>query len=108
MKWKSSEKLVLKLNCVKKLTRTLSRTKEKNLDSELRESQSTVNRLAHQIRELHEMINSLSESQDFKDLETASSSGSTHAPGKPSVFPSFQTFPAATSATIVTHPVTVV
>ena len=93
---------------MKKLTRTLSRTKEKNLDSELRESQSTVNQLADQIQELHEVINSLSESQDFKDLETASSSGSTHAPGKPSVFPSFQTFLAATSATILTHGITVV
>ena len=30
----------------------------------------------------------ISGTQDFKDLETASSSGSTHAPGKPSVFPS--------------------
>ena len=56
---------------------------EKILDTELLESQSTVNQLAHQIRELHEVTNSLSDSQDFKDLETASSPRSTHAPGKP-------------------------
>ena len=59
------------------------------LDTELLERQSTLNKLTKQMRELQEGIISLSESQDFKDLETVSSSGSTHAPSKPSVFPSF-------------------
>ena len=47
-----------------------------------------MNQLTHQMKELLEVINSLSGSQDFKDLETASGSGSVHAPGKPLVFPS--------------------
>ena len=59
------------------------------LETELRESLSTVNKLTRQIKELQEVGNSLHESQDFKVLETASSSGSTHAPGIPVVFPRF-------------------
>ena len=49
----------------------------------LQERQSTVTQLTHQPQEV---VNSLSESQDFKDLETASSSGSANAPDKPFVF----------------------
>ena len=63
-----------------------------NLETDLWEIQSTVNKLTRQIKELQEVINSLSESQDFKDLETASCSGSAHGPGKQSVFPSFSSF----------------
>ena len=55
------------------------------------------------MREIHEVLSSYSESQDFKDLETARGSGSAQAPGKLSVFPSFQALPAATSATVLTH-----
>ena len=65
---------------MKKLVWTLSR---KNLETELPEGQSTVNQFTHQMMELQEVINSFSESQDFKDLETASSSGSADAPAKP-------------------------
>ena len=110
MKWKSSGKTRrsgAKL-CEEAYQDAVSHEGEKILDTELRESPSTLNRLAHQVQELQEGINSLIESQDFNDLETSSCSGSTHAPGKPSVFPSFQTFPAATSATILTHGITVV
>ena len=35
------------------------------------------------MKKLQKIINSLSESQDFKDLETASSSGSADAPANP-------------------------
>ena len=63
------------------------------LNTEVRESGPTVNQLTQQVRELQEVKHSLSGSQDFKDLETASSSGSTHAPGKQSVFPKFSNLP---------------
>ena len=53
------------------------------LDHELRDSQSTVEKLTLELQEPQEVIISLSESQDIKGLETASSSGSVHAPGKP-------------------------
>ena len=43
-----------------------------NLETRLRESQSTVNQLTRQIEELQVVVVSLKESQDFKDLETAS------------------------------------
>ena len=58
----------------------------------LQERQSTVTQLTHQPQEV---VNSLSESQDFKDLETASSSGSPNAPGKPFVFSEFFNFAGA-------------
>ena len=48
-----------------------------------------MNQLKHQMRELQEAMNSLGESQDFKDLETASRSGSVHASCKTFVCPSF-------------------
>ena len=59
------------------------------LDHELREIKSTVEKLTQEILELQEVLNSYSESQDVKDLETASSSGSAQALGKLSVFQSF-------------------
>ena len=58
---------------------------EDNLDSELWESQSTANKLPHQMKEPQEVISSMSASQDFKDLETACSSVSSHVPGKPTL-----------------------
>ena len=64
-------------------------------------SQSTVNKLTQPIRELQKVLNSLSESQDCKDLETASSSGLTRAPGIPSVIPSFFQFAMPGPATSV-------
>ena len=57
-----------------------------NLEMKLQESQSTVNQLTHQIKELEEVVNSLMESQDLTDLETARSSGSIHAPSKQMIF----------------------
>ena len=60
----------------------------------LQKRQSTVNQLTHQ---LQEVVNSLSESQDFKDFETACSSGSANAPGKPFVFSEFSTLQEQTS-----------
>ena len=59
------------------------------MKNDLRESQSTVNQLTVQIQGLQEHINSLSDARDFKDLETASSSVSFHAPSQPMVLPSF-------------------
>ena len=59
------------------------------LENELRESQFTVNLLTLQIQELQEIVNSMSAFQNFKDLQTASSSGSAHASGKPQGFPRF-------------------
>ena len=67
----------------------ISREGENIQDHELRESKSTVEKLTQEIRELQEVPKSYSESQDIKDLKTASSSGSAHAPRMPSVFPSF-------------------
>ena len=54
-----------------------------HLEIELRRSQSTVNELTNQIEELQEMVHSLSDSQQLKDLDTASSSAFSRAPGKP-------------------------
>ena len=51
---------------------------------ELQESQSTVNQLTVQIQELQDKVNSLSDSKDFHDPETASSSGLFHVPSHPS------------------------
>ena len=76
----------------------ISQDGDKHLGTELRESESTVNQLTNQMKELQEVVNSLSESEAFKDLETSSSSGSVHAPGKPFVFRVFQVCIAATVA----------
>ena len=56
------------------------------IEDKLLESQSTSKQLTQQIKELQEVVSSWQEAQDFKNLETASSSGSVHAAGKPSVF----------------------
>ena len=56
------------------------------LETESREIQSTVHELTHQTNEPQEEANLLSESQDFKYLETASCSGSAHAPGNDEFF----------------------
>ena len=50
----------------------------------MRESQSTVNKLTHRIRELEEVVNSLNGLQDFQNVGQSS-----YAPGKPLVFQSF-------------------
>ena len=42
------------------------------------ESQSTVNQFTVQMQELQVKVNSLNDSSDFHDLETASSSESSH------------------------------
>ena len=57
-----------------------------NMEMKLQESQSTVNQLTHHLKELQEEVNSLKESQDFTDLQTATSSGSIHAPSKQIIF----------------------
>ena len=54
--------------------------------------------------EMQKVLSSFSESQDFKDLETARSSGTADAPGKPTVFLScFQALLAAIRATFLTN-----
>ena len=58
---------------------SLFRHEENDSENELRKSQSTVNQLT--VQELQEHINSLSDTRDFKDLETASSSEPLYAPG---------------------------
>ena len=54
-------------------------------------------------KELQGAGNLLSESQDFKDLETASSSRSAHCRGKPFFFPIFHDSFAAPAATVLTR-----
>ena len=66
-----------------------SQHQEDNLEIKLQESWSTANKLTHQIKELQNQVNSLKGCQDFRDLETASSSGSTHAPDRQVVLPCF-------------------
>ena len=84
-KFRCSEAEVCEEACVD----AVSEDGESNLETESRESQCTVNQLTHQMLELHEVINSLSDSQYFKDFETASNSGRAHAPGNPFVFSEF-------------------
>ena len=55
----------LKKDCVKKLMWTQSRDGD-NLETRLRESQSTVKQLTRQIEELRVVVVSLKESQNFK------------------------------------------
>ena len=74
-----------------------------NLETELPVSHSNVEHLTHQIKELQDVVYSLSESQDFTVLQTASASGSAHAPGKPSFFLFFHDSFAATAATVLAH-----
>ena len=60
MKWKSSEKKNRRSEaklCEEAYQDAVSPEGEKILDTELRESQSTVNQLAQQIQELQEVIN---------------------------------------------------
>ena len=45
---------------------------------ESRVSQSSVNQFTVQIQELQDKVNSLNDSRDFQDLETASSSELSH------------------------------
>ena len=56
---------------------------------EVQVSQSTVNRLPVQIQESLNQVNSLNDSGDFRDLETASSSGLSHVLSHPSIVPSY-------------------
>ena len=57
---------------------------------DLQESQSTVNQFTVQIQELQNKVGSLNDPRDFRDLETASSSGLSdvhhHPPSIPSSF----------------------
>ena len=50
---------------------------------EFQESQSTANQLTVQNQELQDKVNSLNDSKDFHDLETASSSGLSRVPCHP-------------------------
>ena len=66
-----------------------------------------VDKLTQQVRGLQEVVYTLSESQVFKDLETASGSGQ---PTLQAHYPSSQVFPAsfaATTATTLTHAIQV-
>ena len=78
----------------------ISQVDESNLETELRESESTVNQLTHQIKALQEVIHSLSESQDFKDLETQ---GQPTIQQHDSFFRIFQVSRAATVDTDLIH-----
>ena len=49
---------------------------------------TTVSRLLTQIQDLQNKVNSLSDAREFHDHETASSSGATHVPRRPSTIPS--------------------
>ena len=62
-----------------------------------RESQSTVNQLMVQIQELQDKVNSLNDSRDFFDLQTASSSGLSRVPGQPFIIPSLRGMPCRDS-----------
>ena len=53
------------------------------LSTQENESKSTLNQLLVQIQELQDRVNSLSDSREFYDPETASSSGSPHVPSQP-------------------------
>ena len=66
-----------------------SQHEEDHLEIKLQESSSTVIQLTHRIKKLQDLVNSLKESQDFRDLKTASCTGSTHASGKQVVFSEF-------------------
>ena len=55
----------------------------------MRESQSTVNKLTHQIIELEEVVNSLNGFLDFKNVGTVTGSQSAYTSGKSLVFQSF-------------------
>ena len=63
----------------------LSMHQERNL--------ATVSQLLAQIQDLHNKVNSLADAREFYDPETASSSGVTHVPSKPSTIPSPRTMP---------------
>ena len=58
------------------------------LPAQEKESQSTVNLLTVQIQELQDKVKSLSDSREFCDPETASSSGLSHVPSHPMSIPS--------------------
>ena len=58
---------------------------------------ATVSQLLTQIQDLHNKVNSLSDAIEFYDPETASSSGTTHVPSKPSTIPSSRTMPCRDS-----------
>ena len=52
------------------------------LSVQQRENPSSVNQLLVQIQELQHKVNSLNDSREFSDLETASSSGLFHVPSQ--------------------------
>ena len=58
------------------------------LSRQERESQPAVNLLAVHIQELQDKVNSLNDSREFCDLETASSSGLFHVLDHPVIVPS--------------------
>ena len=59
------------------------RTQRLRMDELSQDSQSTVNQLTVQIQELQDKVNSLNDSSDFHDLETANTSGFSHIPSRP-------------------------
>ena len=80
---------------MKKLTRTLSGTTEQIFGIQSREKASLPSISSrNQFENCKKALNSLSESRDCSDLKTASCSGSTRAPGIPSVVPSFSNLPS--------------
>ena len=67
-------------NQIRRLHGELSLRQERN--------PNTVSRLLKQIQELQDQVNSLAEAKEFHDPDTASSSGASHVPSQPVVFPS--------------------
>ena len=72
-----------------------SRTGIKEMHQE--RNPSTVSQLLTRIQDLQNKVNSLSETREFYDPETASSSGATHVPSQPSTIPSPRTMPCRDS-----------
>ena len=80
----------LKMNGSTQAESTLESRADDLSRQDLRESQSTVNQLTVQIQEFQDKVDSLNDPRDFRDLETASSSGLSdvhrHPPSVPSSF----------------------
>ena len=60
------------------------------MNSQERESQSTVNQLTVQIQDLQDKVNSLNDSMEFNDSETASSAALSHVPSHPVSVPNLR------------------
>ena len=82
-KWKNRKQF-----CSTEAERTQQLRADELSRHELRKSQSTVRHFTVQIQDLQDKVNSVNDSSDFHDRETASSSGSSHVPSHPLIVPS--------------------